>query len=167
MPDFPITQNWTVVAFKEGKTEFNEGAKGKLTKFYVDFVGDDQTEAPDVYWRRKEGNAPKINDKVYGTVSEGQYGYMFKTESKGGGGFGGGGNSAAKDAYWQAKEERDIAGVKRMGRAHAQEMAIRMVIATGDADELDLTDASLTGTYLNEVIKKLADWFEADVNRAG
>jgi hypothetical protein len=168
IPGLPITQDWTVTAVKEGKTEPNPKAPGNLTKFYVHFIGDDGTDAPDVYWRRKEGNAPEVNAKVNGTISQGQYGPIFKITTTGGiSNFNaGGGNSAAKDDYWAAKEQRDIDGIKRMGRAHAQEMALRMVEATRDAGDLDLTDSDLVGIYLNDVVRKLTDWFENDVNRS-
>jgi hypothetical protein len=72
------TQRWKVLEVKEGKTEPNPKAPGNLTKFYVHFKGEDGTDSPDTYWRRKEGNFPQPDEIIYGTISQGQYGPMFR-----------------------------------------------------------------------------------------
>jgi hypothetical protein len=148
-----------MVAFNEGKTEPNPHG-GNLTKFYVDFIGADETEVPDVYWRRKEGNAPEIQKPVFGTISQGNYGPMFKLEQKDG--FkqqqtqGAAGTQAVSDVNWDERQ-------RRIERQHSQEMALRLITATGDASDIDLSDANLARTYLNEVVRKLTDWFAKDL----
>lgn len=69
-----ITQDWKVLDVREGKTEPNPHG-GEFQKFYVDFEG-----SPDTYWRRKKGDTPKVGQSYYGTISEGQYGPIFKKE---------------------------------------------------------------------------------------
>src|SRR5262245_9760255 len=76
-----MTQDWTPVAVREGKTKPNPHG-GNLTAYYVDFIGADGTEVGEVYWQRKEGNAPEVNRPVFGTISQGQYGPRFKLERR-------------------------------------------------------------------------------------
>lgn len=73
---------------------------------------------------------------------------------------GGGQRNAAKDAYWEAKEQRDIEGIARMGRAHAQEMAIRVAIGLGSYS----TQPDERSAELRAVIKDWTDWFQQDVD---
>jgi hypothetical protein len=47
-------------------------------------------------------------------------------------------------------------------RQHSQEMALRLIAATGDASDMDLSDPGVAGTYLNGVVRRLTDWFAAD-----
>jgi hypothetical protein len=66
--------------------------------------------------------------------SQGDFPDKLKLTPQGrGGGFSGGG---AKDAYWEGKGQRDLRNDRRMGRAHAQEMAIRWSAIVGN-DRLD------------------------------
>jgi hypothetical protein len=84
---------------------------------------------------------------------------------------GGGGSSTSggmsKDDYWRRKEERDLTADKRMGRAHAQEMALRLIDAAGDAGDLRMDDDAVLTSYLNGPVKRLTDWFAKDVDAAG
>lgn len=75
--------------------------------------------------------------------------------------------SGSKDDYWKAREARDIEAQRRMGRAHAQEMALRFIEITGDAKDLRTDDAEITRAYLNGPLRKLTDFFEADVRQVG
>lgn len=79
------------------------------------------------------------------------------------GGGGGGQRNAAKDAYWEAKEQRDIEGVVRMGRAHAQEMALVAIRLYEDTSQ---AKASWTPDNFKDEIKRWTDWFQADVDAA-
>jgi hypothetical protein len=140
-----------------------------LTKFYVDFVGEDGTEVPDVYWRRKAGNQPDIQKPVYGTMTQGNYGPMFKMEQRDGGSYQSpvhqgsdripapGAAAAAQSAA--AYDDRQ----RRIERQHSQEMALRLIDASGYLEDLDLTDKALVGTILNETVKPLTDWFAKDL----
>lgn len=57
--------------------------------------------------------------------------------------------------------------VARIGRAHAQQIAVALIQATGDAKDLDLGNQEQAGAYLNGTVKKLTDWFDNDVYEAG
>lgn len=70
-----------------------------------------------------------------------------------------GASPMSKDDYWRAKDQRDVAAQKRMGRAHAQEMALRVLTLRGLAAD-STTEQVQTG------IKAWTDWFQADVDRA-
>src|SRR5207344_1194692 len=89
IPGLPIQKDWKVLAVREGKKEPNpEG--GELQKFYVDFEG-----AKDVYWRRKLPATVDIGSTYFGTISEGDYGPLFKKESPTSFGGGGGADNGA------------------------------------------------------------------------
>ena len=114
----------------------------------------------DGYEEPAKGDFPpklKINYQQQGGGSQ-------QTVSQGATSTGGG---MSKDDYWNRKDERDVAAQKRMGRAHAQDMALRFVEATGDAKDLRMDDAEVVRTYLNGPLKKLTDFFEQDVQEAG
>lgn len=107
-----ITQNWTVVNVREGKTEPNPHKPSQmLQKFWVDLRGENGTDAPGVYWRRVEGNKP--HGEVYGTVREGDYGPIFKQERQDGApsrpnttAGRGPGPAPKDDAFWAQKDQR-------------------------------------------------------------
>jgi hypothetical protein len=65
-------------------------------------------------------------------------------------------NGNAKDEYWTRREARDLAGQKRQGRAHAQEMALRFMAMRGPHKD--------GGLPTLEDVKKIAAWFENEVN---
>ncbi len=157
VPGLPKQQEWKVLKVREGKEE--PGQKGgMLKKFYVDFEGCD-----DVYWRRKMPATVEVGETYFGTISNGDYGPIFKKESPGGagGGGGGGGGSRSGSRSFKPESEFDPEKVARMGRAHAQDMALEALqlgsdeARTGSADEL------------KAAITEWTDWFEADVNAAG
>ena len=72
-------------------------------------------------------------------------------------GFGAG--QMSKDDYWRAKDRRDVAAQKRMGRAHAQEMAVRVVTLRGLAPDS-------TAEQIQGALTAWTNWFQADVDRA-
>lgn len=153
----PIQKEWTVVGVREGKETDNPNG-GKLKAFYVDFDG-----APDVYWRRKMPASVESGKSYYGTVSEGQHGPTFKKETPQGGAGGGGQNLSSGASAgggttrrdWKPESSFDPEKVARMGRAHAQDMAIRYLVA------LDDMPSDFDG------LVPVIDWFEHDVNRVG
>jgi hypothetical protein len=149
----PKQQEWKVLAVREGAEE--PGQKGgTLKKFYVDFEGCD-----DVYWRRKMPAQVEVGRTYFGTISNGDYGPIFKKESPGGagghGGGSGGGSSRGGGRSFKPESEFDPEKVARMGRAHAQEMALTWLDAIGDMPN-ELAD-----------LWPFVDAFEADVNAAG
>jgi hypothetical protein len=91
---------------------------------------------------------PKVGEMLEGELA-GQDNFdkgrqKFKAARKGGG-------SAAKDAYWERKEQRDIEAQPRIERQHSQEMALRYVAIKAQlgvlpdgfdfADVVKMTDA--------------------------
>jgi len=155
VPGLPKQQEWKVLSVREGKEE--PGQKGgTLKKFYVDFDGCD-----DVYWRRKMPATVEVGETYFGTISNGDYGPIFKKESPGGGGGGAGGGSRSGGRSFKPESQFDPEKVARMGRAHAQDMALEALqlgsseAKTGSAEEL------------KAAITEWTDWFEADVNAAG
>lgn len=150
-----MSAEYTVTRAKNAGEKDNPHG-GKLVKWYVDLDGP-EGEVKDCYWQRKPGSEVSVGDKIFGTVSQGDYGPRFKMEQQDGGGFkggGGGSRNASKDAYWEAKEQRDIEGIARMGRAHAQEMALR-VLAIENPSQVN-----------KDEIRGWIDWFQQDVDAA-
>jgi hypothetical protein len=153
----PIQQEWTVVGVREGKLTDNPNG-GQLQAYYVDFAG-----ASDVYWRRKVPATVEVGKSYFGTISEGDHGPAFKKETPQGGGSGGASSPPAAAARtsssggrtFKPESQFDPEKVARMGRAHAQHMALLWLESIGDMpNELD----ELWG---------FVDAFEQDVNRAG
>lgn len=154
----PIQQEWTVVGVREGKLTDNPNG-GQLQAYYVDFEG-----AEDVYWRRKVPATVEVGKSYYGTISEGDRGPAFKKETPQGGGSGGSSSSAPAAAArtsssggrtFKPESQFDPEKVARMGRAHAQHMALLWLESIGDMpNDLD----ELWG---------FVDAFEQDVNRSG
>lgn len=63
----------------------------------------------------------------------------------------------SKDDYWTRKEQRDIEGVSRMGRAHSQEMALRFFQMSGGIP------GATTPAEITEKLRTMIDWFERDI----
>lgn len=148
IPGLPKQQDWKVLAVREGKTTPNEHG-GELKAFYVDFEGCD-----DVYWRRKMPATVEVGEGYYGTISNGTYGPIFKKESPEGA-VGGGARSGGGGRSFKPEAQFDPEKVARMGRAHAQDMALRYAAHKG----LELDSCA--------ELEPVIDWFEADVNAAG
>lgn len=153
IPGLPKQQDWKVLAVREGKTTPNEHG-GELKAFYVDFEGCD-----DVYWRRKMPATVEVGESYYGTISNGTYGPIFKKESPGEAG-GGGGASRGGGRSFKPESDFDPEKVARMGRAHAQGMAVQTMTAMGSFE-------SKSAEQIHGTLKQWVDWFEADVNAAG
>ncbi|HET7455412.1 MAG TPA: hypothetical protein VFJ76_07825 [Solirubrobacterales bacterium] len=147
------TKEWKVLDVREGKTEPNPHG-GEFQKFYVDFEGSDDT-----YWRRRKGDAPEVGKSYYGTISEGNYGPMFKKEKRPEGSSeastGGGGSKRE----WKPESQYDPEKVARITRAHAQKMALEW------AALLQQSPGPLTLTLPN--IFQLADAFQHDIETNG
>lgn len=156
VPGLPKQQEWKVLAVREGKVEPNPKG-GELQKFYCDFEG-----VPDVYWRRKLPATVEVGETYFGTISNGDYGPIFRKESPGGagGGGGGGGRSGGGGRIFKPESDFDPEKVARMGRAHAQGVAVQTMTAMG-------TFESKSAEQIHGTLKGWVDWFEADVNAAG
>jgi hypothetical protein len=149
MIDFPQQKEWKVLSVREGKETDNPHG-GRLKAFYVDFEG-----AEDVYWRRKMPAEVNAGETYFGTISKNQYGLSFKKEKpEGGSSSAGGSNHSSGSRSYKPESEFDPEKVARIGRAHAQGMALQWYAAGNELpDTLDQ-------------LKPIIDWFEADVDAA-
>lgn len=147
------TKEWKVLDFRVGKTEPNPHG-GQFQKFYVDFEG-----SPDTYWRRREGDEPEKGRSYYGTITEGNYGPMFKKEKPPEGSTGSSGGSKNYSKEWTPEAQRDPERAARILRQHSQSAAIDAIKASGII--APNTDA------FREQIKQWTDFFDQDVIAAG
>lgn len=155
MTDFPQQKEWKVLSVREGKETDNPHG-GKLKAFYVDFEG-----ADDVYWRRKMPAEVKAGETYFGTISRNQHGLTFKKEQpqQGASSSAGGTNHSSGRSY-KPESEFDPEKVARIGRAHAQEMALRTLAIHRAGRPFE------EGVDAKAEIRAWADWFEADVDAA-
>lgn len=158
-PPLPA-QPWTATYVKEGKTEENPRG-GTLQKFYLDFEGSvDGFNAEDVYWRRKEGNAPVVGQSYVGSISIGDYGYRFKSEPGAGTAAPRGsvntGSAGTSSKGWQPESERDPERSARILRQHSQEMAVRTLTALGSFQ-------GKSAEMLRGTLKTWTDFYDKDV----
>jgi hypothetical protein len=173
MPGF-----YTVMAARNAGNKPNPHG-GELTKWYVTLANDKGQEMSRIYWQRKAGSEVSVGDKVYGTVTQGDYGPRFKMEPRpdgstppssipsagpqAGGDAGVPPNPAQQGHVSKAaddgrepsfQDERQ----RRIERQHSQEMAIRLFAAAEP-----IADGRTAKTHL-PVIKALTDWFANDLN---
>jgi hypothetical protein len=145
---------YTVTAAEEKKRV--DGKYGPMVVFNLRLKGPDGIEHTAEWFTKATTPLPAPGTSLEGDLEDGQYGKSFK-KAKPANGFSGGGG--AKDAYWEAKEQRDIEGIVRMGRAHSQEMALRAI------STLKLTEYDSRDGY-RRIIKEWTDWFVADLDNA-
>jgi hypothetical protein len=69
-------------------------------------------------------------------------------------------NGISKDDYWERKEQRDIDGQRRMGRAHSQEMALRFFQIHGGMP------GATTPAEITQKLRDMINWFERDIEYA-
>jgi hypothetical protein len=122
-----------------------------------------------VEWSRKsDSKPPQVEDRVAGSITPGPYADKFKMdfeatkELKGGGGssdYRSGGEAKGKGG-WKPEAQYDPEKVARIGRAHAQGMAVQAAAAAG------YFNGEITTRKLDDDLRPLIDWFEADVNAA-
>jgi hypothetical protein len=100
----------------------------------------------------------EVGETYFGTIDNGQYGPIFRKESPGAGGGAHGAPAAGARGggrTFKPESEFDPEKVARMGRAHAQEMALTWLEAVENVPR------ALTELWPH------VDAFEADVNAAG
>lgn len=150
---------------------------GELTRWYVDFedesgqlVKDSKGKVADAYWQRKPDAEVQAGDVVYGTITEGDYGLRFKMEqrpdgaprpaSRGGGSerSSGGGSKG----NWQPEQDRDPERSARILRQHSQSAALQFAALAGVKGPADFETL-----WLDDFLKPIVDWFDADVIKAG
>lgn len=139
---------------------------GQFDKWYVGLENLDGGEGQDdAYWQRKAPSEVKVGDKVYGKLEEGQYGWRFFLEPEPDNATRGGSGSSevssgspSSDITYAYPPRPEVAA--RMGRAHAQEMAVTICSAMG----------TFEGNSAEQIYSKLLgwiNWFSADVDQAG
>jgi hypothetical protein len=163
------TGYFTVKAARNRGTKPNPHG-GTLVKWYVDFLdesGQPLTDAhgkpSDAYWQRKEGSEVNPGDKVYGEISEGDHGLRFKLQQAPDGGPSPASTGTSGSKEWgntSYMKPQPPEAVARMGRAHAQDMAVQTCVAMG-------TFESKSPDQVYSRLKSWIDWFEEDVNNAG
>ncbi len=153
---------YKITSAREGRTY--TGKHGDLVVWHVRLHDSIPTDVPSGEYElhKKPGNTPQVGDEIEvdrfapGQSPDGTpFVRIFAASSFAGGGSStgaGGGSTAARTPDQQ----------KSIVRQHSQEMALRLIEATGDAKDLNLSDAGLAGTYLNGTVKRLTNWFAQD-----
>lgn len=152
-------QVYTILSATEGRT-YN-GKYGEMVVWNVQLENaTPENGAGSFELHKKPGNTPQAGDTVDvkrfapGDFDGTPHVRIFAEAPQGGASSstGGGGGSYQKSP----DQQRSIV------RQHSQEMALRLIEATGDARELNLSDGKLAGAYLNGTVKRLTDWFARD-----
>lgn len=142
-------QSYTVTRVKYGGEKPNPHG-GVLHRFYVGLKNENE-DHPDVFLQRKSAELA-VGETLYGTVSQGDYGWRFRSEQRpkgapsGGAQNGSQGSSGPDDAFWAAKDRRiSRAGILQavVGATHPPIGDDPKVIATYVKDVNALTDALL------------------------
>lgn len=107
---------------------------------------------------KPDSRPPAPGDELFGDVDrEANYGPKFKKASRGGGGGGGGGGRA-----WTPEREASVI------RQHSQHMAVLLLSSLGYEypGHFDPTDESEQAVEYRRRVKRLTDYFDADVAAA-
>lgn len=113
-------------------------------------------------WSRKTSSrVPSVGEQIVGEIQGDKIKVdLDATKELSGGGSGGGGSRpASKSKEWKPESAYDPEKVARIGRAHAQGMALRLLAINEPAPS---TSKQVTAAD----VFALADQFEADVNKA-
>ena len=111
-------------------------------------------EFEDVYVARKKDLQEGYD--LYGRVENNEYGLRFFPMQREDTAPSSNGGSRPSNRVPDDARQRSII------RQHSEEMALRLIAASGDAKDLDLSDAQIVGAYLNTTVKRLIDWFYKD-----
>lgn len=129
--------------------------------YEVRFEGDDRV----VEWSRKAStDAPKVGEVTPpGDITNGSHGPKFSInwqqvkEEKGGGA---GGRSGGSKREWKPESAYDPEKVARITRSHAQEMAVRVLVAT------EGFSSAYPKEKRQDALRSWTDFFELDVEEA-
>lgn len=153
-----MPQNFKVVGVEEGHRTWQSKQGGEMYSYAIE-IADQNGQTHQVEWSRKPTSpAPTVGTDLEGHIeaSGNNYPDKFKqAQGSGGGGYGGGGRG------------NDPETIARISRSHSQEMALRMIAATGNAQGLPVDNRETVGAYLNNVVRPLTDFFDADKKQAG
>jgi hypothetical protein len=125
-----------------------------------------QGEAGEIEWsRKKESRAPVPGERIVGDITNGQHGRKIKvdfnaTKELSGGSSGGSRSHGSKSKEWKPESQYDPEKTARITRSHAQKVAVEAAVGAG------YFQGEITPAKLDDDLKPLIDWFEADVNNA-
>jgi hypothetical protein len=149
--------------------EWKSSHGGTFLSYKVDLQEEGGPLAMSVEWNKKaESPSPAEGELVAGHLEEGKFGDKFKIDyeatkelGRGSTGSAGSKNSPASGKReWKPESQYDPEKTARIGRAHAQHMAILTVEAIGLFE-------SVSATQIESKIKGWSDFYEKDVNAAG
>jgi hypothetical protein len=155
-----VSEHVTVEAVKDARDWQSDDGKIRLT-FYTLDVKRESGMTQEVDHSRKQGGAePQPGEELEVIFEEGKYRPKMKKAPQGS--FAGGSTerSTGGKREWKPESQYDPEKTARIGRAHAQEMALRW------ATLLHQTDRGLDAETLPKLFQ-IADAFERDVNQAG
>jgi len=156
-----VHTHWEVTRAKNAGQKPNPHG-GQFDKWYVGLKNlDGGDNCDDAYWQRKAPSTVEVGDKVYGKVEKGDYGWRFYVEKEGDAvtTSGGSKNYGGGSKEWLPESQYDPEKTARIGRAHAQGMAIQTLTAMG-------TFESQSADQITGKLKEWIEFFEADVNAA-
>ena len=126
-----------------------------------------------VEWSRKvdpqtgQARQPQAGERVVAQIQNGPHGQKLKVDYDATKELNGGGGSThtggSRNWGWQPDSERDPERVARIGRSHAQEMALRYFAAGGHES---LGSLETDQDTLARIVRPVIDWFEMDVEEA-
>lgn len=163
-----MSVTYTIETVGEPREWSSEKHGGRFFAYPLDLKDSDGFQHSGVEWSRKhDSRAPQTGERIAGTISNGQHGDKIKVdydatkELNGGtqGGSSGGRSGSSKTREWKPESEYDPEKTARIGRSHAQEMAIRALTAMGIFE-------SKSADQLEATIKSWIDFFQADVDAA-
>lgn len=162
---------YTVKRVDDSPREWTSKQGGTFLSYTVDLEDIEGKVQAGIEWNRKpESRAPEVGDRIAGNIEPGKFSERFKMdyeatkELTGGGGssdYRSGGEAKSKGG-WKPESQYDPEKVARITRAHSQEMSIRVFALI--EGHLENNDEAI-GHALNR-IRKIADWFDADIQRA-
>lgn len=123
-------QEYTIKQVSSQEPKRYEGKFGVTLYHNVRFEGSDEI----VSIGRKEGNAPKAGEKVYGTVTENEYGKSFKSEKN------------PNNSYGGSKYTRDDNAIRAQW-AIGQAIAL-FAQSPSDKVDLEVLEANATRLYV-------------------
>jgi len=144
------------------------GQYGPMLSYRLDLEDEDgMTEASVELNRKPESRAPEPGERYVGHIEEGKFGGKLKIDFEATKELGGSvtrpnpsGSGSSKPREWKPESQYDPEKTARIGRAHAQGMAVEVCKAMGVFE----------GNSAEQVYSKLQgwiNWFESDVNQAG
>jgi hypothetical protein len=145
---------YTITGVADQVREWSSSQGGLMKAYRVDLKGADGSEELLIEWSRKAtSDAPTVGLEIDADVQDGQYGKRLKLTPRGGQG-----------GVWGGARPEDPQRQKRIVRQHSQNMAIQTIALALQYDIV--AERYEDGREFLDAIFKLADHFDADVERA-